>query len=134
MDLLLRLANWYLPTFPVGKYHLKSKFMVYAHIDTIISNNFNMTTIYLFHNYLRILSLSIVYINDVWTVGDVWNSQNIPKSKQRSGRILSNVFGKSDRNLQVENIILSQQLTESQGYRENHSRSYRESPTRNTAF
>ena len=55
-----------------------------------------------------------MYINDVWTVGDVWNSQNIPKSKQRSSGFLSNVFGKSDRSLQVENSILSQQLTESQ--------------------
>ena len=50
----------------------------------------------------------------MWTVGDVWNSQNIPKSKQESGGVLSYLFGKSDRSLQVENSILSQQLTESQ--------------------
>ena len=50
----------------------------------------------------------------MWTVGDVWNYQNIPKSKQESGGVLSYLFGKSDRSLQVENSILSQQLTESQ--------------------
>ena len=55
-----------------------------------------------------------MYINDVWTVGDVCNSQNIPKSKQESGGVLSDMYGKSDRSLQVKIGILSQQLTESQ--------------------
>ena len=50
----------------------------------------------------------------MWSVEDVWNSQNIPKSKQRNSGFLTTVFGKSDGNLQVENIILSRQLTESQ--------------------
>ena len=60
------------------------------------------------------LYLSVVYINDVWTVGDAWNSQNIHKSKQESNGFLSYMFGKSDRSLQVEKSIMSQQLTESQ--------------------
>ena len=64
--------------------------------------------------YTITLSLSIVYFNDVWTVEDVWNSQNIPISKQESGEVLSCMVGKSDRRLQVQNNILSQQLTESQ--------------------
>ena len=64
--------------------------------------------------YTITLSLSIVYFNDVWTVEDVWNSQNIPISKQESGEVLSCMYGKSDRRLQVQNSILSQQLTESQ--------------------
>ena len=64
--------------------------------------------------YTITLYLSIVYINDVWTVGDVWNSQNIPKSKQESGGVLSYMYGKSDRRLQVQKSILSRQLTESQ--------------------
>ena len=50
----------------------------------------------------------------MWTVGDVWNSQNIPKSKQVSVGVLSNMYGKSDQSSQAENSILSQQLTESQ--------------------
>ena len=67
-----------------------------------------------------------MYINDVWTVGDVWNSQNIPKSKQRSSRFLSNLFGKSDRSSQVEISILSQQLTESQQARKETERTLQE--------
>ena len=59
-------------------------------------------------------------------INDVWNSQNIPRSKQRSGRILSNVFGKSDRSLEVENIILSQQLTESQKSMKDTERTHQE--------
>ena len=55
-----------------------------------------------------------MYVNDVWTVGDVWNSQNIPISKQESSEVLSCMYGKSDRRLQVQNNILTQQLTESQ--------------------
>ena len=67
-----------------------------------------------------------MYINDVWTVEDVWNSENIPKSKQGSGGFLSNVFGKSDRSLQVENSILSQQLTESQQARKEADTSHQQ--------
>ena len=74
-----------------------------VHIVIINYTYFITTPLYLF----------IVYINDVWTVGDVWNSQNIPKSKQRISRFLSNLFGKLDRSSQVEISILSQQLTES---------------------
>ena len=46
-------------------------------------------------------------------MGDVWNSQNIPKSKQKSGGFMSYLFGDPDRKLQVENEILSRQLEES---------------------
>ena len=74
----------------------------------------------------KTLSLSVVYVSDVWTVGDVWNSQNIPKSKQRSSGFLSNLFGKSDRRLQVQNNILSQQLTDSQQARKEIERTLRE--------
>ena len=84
------------------------------------------------------LSLSVVYVSDVWTVEDVWNSQNIPKSKQTSSGFLSNLFGKSDRRLQVQNNILSKQLTNSQQARKEIERTLREvtrnTPTRNTAF
>ena len=27
--------------------------------------------------------ISIVYINEEWAVGDLWNSQNLPKAKQK---------------------------------------------------
>ena len=64
-----------------------------------------------------------MYINDVWSVEDVWNSQNIPKSKQR---FLSNVFAKSDRSLQIEHSILSRQLTESQQARKKTERTLQE--------
>ena len=53
----------------------------------------------------------------MWTVEDVWNSQNIPKSKQRSSG-----FEKSDQSLQVENSILSRQFTESQQCRKDTER------------
>ena len=43
-------------------------------------------------------------------MGDVWNSQNIPKAKQKSGGFMSYLFGDPDRKLQVENEILSRQL------------------------
>ena len=71
---------------------------------------------------------SLIYTidKDVWTVEDVWNSQNIPKSKQESGGFLSSVFGKSDQSLQVENTILSQQLTESQQARKEAERSHQQ--------
>ena len=54
-----------------------------------------------------------VYINEEWTVGDVWNSQNIPKSKQKSGGFMSYLFGDPDQKLQVEIQVLSRQLEES---------------------
>ena len=53
-----------------------------------------------------------MHINDVRTVADVWNCQNIPKAKQKSGHLLSNL-GDTDRKLQVENQMLSKQLEES---------------------
>ena len=59
-------------------------------------------------------------------MGDVWNSQNIPKSKHRSSGFLSNLLGKSDRRLHVQNNILSQQLTESQQGRKEIERTLRE--------
>ena len=46
-------------------------------------------------------------------MGNVWNSQNIPKPKQKSGRFMSYLFGDPDQKLQVENQILSRQLEES---------------------
>ena len=67
-----------------------------------------------------------MYVNDVWTVGEVWNYQNIPKSKHSSSGFLSNLFGKSDRRLHVQNNILSQQLTESQQGRKEIERTLRE--------
>ena len=67
-----------------------------------------------------------MYVNNVWTVGEVWNSQNIPKSKQESGGFLSNVFGKSDQSLQVENSILFQQFTESKQAREEAERTHQQ--------
>ena len=54
-----------------------------------------------------------IYINEEWAVGDVWNSQNIPKAKQKSGGFMSYLFGDPDQKLQVENGILSRQLEES---------------------
>ena len=59
-------------------------------------------------------------------MGEVWNSQNIPKSKQESGGFLSNVFGKSDQSLPVENSILFQQFTESQQAREEAERTHQQ--------
>ena len=67
-----------------------------------------------------------MYINDVWTVEDVWNSQNIPKSKQESGGVLSYMYGKSDRRLEVQNSILSRQLTESQQARNDTEKIFQE--------
>ena len=46
-------------------------------------------------------------------MGDVWNSQNIPKAKQKSGGFMSYLFGDPDQKLQAENQILSRQLEES---------------------
>ena len=47
-------------------------------------------------------------------MGDIWNSHNIPKAKQKSGRFLSNFLGDPSQKLQVENQILSHQLEESE--------------------
>ena len=62
----------------------------------------------------------------MWTVGDVWNSQTIPKSKQRSSGFLSNLFGKLDRSSHVEISILSQQLTKSLQARKETERTLQE--------
>ena len=60
-----------------------------------------------------IIIISTAYINDEWIVGDIWNSHNLPKAKQKSGGFLSSIFGDPGRKLQVENQILSRQLEES---------------------
>ena len=100
--------------------------MIRTHIDTQDKALECIHFIFITTSYIITLYVSIVYINDLWTVGDVWNYHNIPKSKQKIGGFLSNLFRKLDRNSQVEISILSQQLTESQQARKETERSLQE--------